>query len=514
MRHPERFAFTAAALACALCFVASDAAAADPAATPWPTAGWQTSAPEAQGVSSSALAELVDFGAANDMDSLLVVRHGRIVAEAYYAPFRPGLRHSVNSVTKAVVATLTGIASKIGDVRNLDEPVLDSFAFRTIDRVDADKRAMTIAQLLDSTSGLDWQEPISDAPPTSMLQMERSRDWIGFVLDRPMAQRPGTGFNYDSGAWHLMSAILAKKTGTDTLAYARRTLFEPLGIADARWRADPQGIRIGGYGLSLQPRDMAKIGYLYLHGGEWDGQLLLPRGWTEQVFNASVDMRLGAGVPFRYARGWWSLPDRRAVMAVGFLHQLIIVLPEIDVVAVVTGRLHYPFLPLIDRIAAAAVSRSPLAPDEVGVARLAERVRTAAVEERTRVGPASPLAAEVSGRTWKFAANLYGLSSLRLDLATSEPRYEVLFERAAGAPRRLGGPIGLDGLFRVQDDETGLPMAVKGRWLNDHVFELVSRSITEGLVTTATHDFRGREVDLSISSNGGFNARLTGQAGN
>ncbi len=511
MQSVERVLLAMAALACAL--HGGLAPAAEPATTPWPTAGWQTSTPEAQGVASSALADLVDFGAANDMDSLLVVRNGVIVAEAYYAPFRPGLRHSVNSVTKAVVGTLTGIASKSGDVRSLDEPVLDSFAFRTIERLDADKKAMTIAQLLDSTSGIDWQEPLTDAPPTSMLEMERSRDWVEYILDRPMAQRPGAGFNYDSGAWHLMSAILAKKTGMDTLAYAQQTLFATLGIADVRWRADPQGVRNGGYGIFLQPRDMAKIGYLYLHRGEWDGKQILPASWTDAVFNASVDMHVSPAVSFRYARGWWSIPDKHAVMAVGFLRQLIIVLPDSDVVAVVTGRAHYPFLPLIDRIAAAVKSPAPRAADDAGVARLAERVRAVAVEHATSVGPASPLAAEISGKTWTFAANPFGVRSLKLDLASGEPRYEVLLDRASGAPRRLGGPVGLDGLFRVHDDGAGLPMAAKGRWINDHVFELVSRSITEGIVTTSTLDFRGREVDLAFSSNQGFTTRLTGRAG-
>ena len=128
------------------------------------------------------------------------------------------------------------------------------------------------------TSGLDWTEPLTEAPPETMLQMARSSDWVGFVLDRRMAQAPGAAFNYNSGDWQLMSAILTKKTGLDTFDYARRTLFGPLGITDATWLADPQGIRAGGYGLSLLPRDSAKIGYLYLHRGEWAGQRLLARG--------------------------------------------------------------------------------------------------------------------------------------------------------------------------------------------------------------------------------------------
>ncbi len=355
-----------ATLACAtalLCAIAG-AHAADTAATPWPTAGWETATPEAEGVSSAALADLVDFGAANDMDSLLVVRHGKIVAEAYYAPFRAGQPHLVNSVTKAVVGTLVGVAVKEERIGRLDQPVVDLFFEREIARLDAAKKAITIETLLDSNSGLDWTEPLTDAPPETMLQMARSRDWVGFVLDRPMAQPPGRAFNYDSGTWHLLSAILTKKTGMDTLAYARQALFAPLGIGEVTWRQDPQGIRIGGFGLFMQPRDMAKIGYLYLHHGQWAGEQLLPPAWSEHVFHASVDMGFGVAPAFRYANGWWTIPDRHAYMAVGFLRQLIIVLPEVDVVAVVTGRRHYPFLPLIDRIVAAARSATPLPADD------------------------------------------------------------------------------------------------------------------------------------------------------
>ena len=136
---------------------------------------------------SSALADLVDFGAQNEMDSLLVVRHGRIVAEAYYAPFRPGMRHLVNSVTKAVVGTLAGIAVQRGEIASVDEPVLESFRWRTVANAEGSKAQLKIAHLLDMTSGLDWNEPLTAAPPETMLEMARSRDWVGFVLDRPMA---------------------------------------------------------------------------------------------------------------------------------------------------------------------------------------------------------------------------------------------------------------------------------------------------------------------------------------
>src|SRR5215831_287761 len=124
----------------------------------WPTDGWQTSSPEEQGVSPGALADLVEFGAANAMDSVLVVRHGRVVLDAYYAPFRPGMRHRVNSVTKGVVGTLVGITLNEGKLDRLDAPVLDFFPGRTIANVDARKKAITVQSLLDSSSGLSWRE--------------------------------------------------------------------------------------------------------------------------------------------------------------------------------------------------------------------------------------------------------------------------------------------------------------------------------------------------------------------
>ncbi len=120
------------------------------------------------------------------LDSLLVVRHGRIVVEAYYAPFRPGLRHAVNSVTKAVVGTLAGIAIEDGRLR-LDDPVFDG-------ATDTQRGAVTVAHLLDMTSGIDWTEPLNDrGKPVSLIEMERARDWAAYVRGRPMAQAPGAG---------------------------------------------------------------------------------------------------------------------------------------------------------------------------------------------------------------------------------------------------------------------------------------------------------------------------------
>jgi CubicO group peptidase (beta-lactamase class C family) len=113
--------------------------------------------------------------------------------------------------------------------------------------------------------------------------MGRSPVWVQYILDRPMQSAPGDEFNYNSGNQHLLSAILTKLTGMSTLEYAKAKLFAPLGINDLDWWRDPQGITIGGFGLFLQPRDMAKIGYLYLRNGAWEGKQLLPPAWIDKV---------------------------------------------------------------------------------------------------------------------------------------------------------------------------------------------------------------------------------------
>ena len=192
-------------------------------------------------MSSERLARLVEFGAFNDMDSVLVTRHGRIVLEATYAPFRAGLKHRVYSVTKSVISTLVGMALGDGLLDSTDRRVVDFFADRTIANLDDAKKAITVQHLLDMTSGLAWQEGLNGGAE-SFIAMERSPDWQQFILDQPMATPPGTRFYYSTGNSHLLSAILSKVTGRSTLDYARERLFGPLGIDDVLWRVDPQGV--------------------------------------------------------------------------------------------------------------------------------------------------------------------------------------------------------------------------------------------------------------------------------
>jgi len=256
----------------------------------WPTKEWQMSTPEVEGMDSKELVKLVDWGTTHSFDSLLVVRHGKIVAEAYYAPYTAGIPHAVWSVTKSVIGTLTAIAWKDGLLDSPRHRVLDFFDRGSIAKLDDRKEAITVQNLLDMTSGIEWTQPLVGAIPISLIEMQRSPDWVKFILDRPMSSAPGETFNYNSGNAQLLSAIITKLTEMSALEYAKAKLFGPLGINDLSWGHDPQGISNGGQGLDLQPRDIAKIGYLYLRNGEWEGEQLLSPAWIDKVNHAIVDM--------------------------------------------------------------------------------------------------------------------------------------------------------------------------------------------------------------------------------
>ena len=314
-----------------------------------------------------------------------------------------------------------------------------------------------------------------------------------------------------SGAWHLLSAIVARQSGIDTLEYARQKLFAPLGITDVAWGRSPQGIPVGGSQLSMQPRDMAKIGYLYLHGGEWAGQQLLPPGWTDRVAQAQVDMHLGA---LRYGNGWWVLPKRHAYMAVGLACQLIIVLPEIDTVAVATGRQVYSLAQIIDRIVGAAKSSGALAPDAVGNAHLADRIAAAGVERPSPVQPAPSLATVVSGQTYRFAENPAGIT-----VAEGRPqrsRSDASSSRASPSPtgRRIASKAGSDWMERsaVEDVPGAEPLLAKGSWLSDKPLSARASRVARGIDTTFLLSFSGPHVDVSLENNWGFRDRLRGES--
>ncbi|MHA2146611.1 MAG: serine hydrolase domain-containing protein, partial [Candidatus Thorarchaeota archaeon] len=233
----------------------------------------------------------------------------------------------INSGTASVMSALIGIAIDEGYIENVSQTVLSFFPDRVFANPDSRKDAMTIEHLLTMTHGLDYEENANYGPLTI------SADWVQYLLDRPMIYDPGTVVEYCSGAPHILSAILQNVTGTTTASFAETHLFGPLGITDYEWDVDDQEINDGGRGLSLTPHGMAKFGFLYLNNGTWDDVQVIPEDWVSMS---------GQGLFYvnsikRYGLGWWNYTGVGAYNAVGFLAQVISVIPEYNIVVVMTG---------------------------------------------------------------------------------------------------------------------------------------------------------------------------------
>lgn len=256
-----------------------------PTSTYWPAEGWRSSTPEQQGMDSELLMEMLDDIRRREANihSVLIVRNGHLVLEAYFDPYRKDISHVVHSVTKSVTSALVGIAIDQGYIDGVDQTVLSHFPERTFSNLDPAKQAMTIEHLLTMTSGLSWPELDSSyiSPSNPVVQMYRSQDAVQFVLDSPMAEDPGVRFNYNTGAFHLLSAVIQETTEISSLSFAQKNLFGPLGISGVYWPSDQDGITAGGIGIRMTPSDLARFGYLYLNEGIWDGAQVVPAAWIE-----------------------------------------------------------------------------------------------------------------------------------------------------------------------------------------------------------------------------------------
>jgi CubicO group peptidase (beta-lactamase class C family) len=283
-----------------------------------------------------------------DLHSFLVVRHGYIVFEYYADTYDQDTQHNLYSVTKSVTSTLVGIALDQGKLESVDQTALSFFEGRRFANPSPQKEALTLEHLLTMTSGLDWNED-----DQLIAALESSPNWAQMVLDTPMAAEPGGAFNYCSGCSHILSAVVQQAAGMPVLDFAQRYLFGPLGITDFTWDVDPQAIAVGGWGLHMTTRDMAKIGLLYLHEGQWDGQQVVPAEWVQAATRAHVDLP-----DLDYGYQWWIYPARNAFVAQGRGGQTIFVAPEDDLVVTATAglRSHALIYSLIEQFVFPAVT--------------------------------------------------------------------------------------------------------------------------------------------------------------
>lgn len=307
-----------------------------------PETSLKKSNPEDNGISSLLLKELDDDikNKFPHITSVLVLRHGNIVFEEYYNGAAVDSLHQIRSATKSILSALIGIAINEGDLQDVQVNAVEFFPEYVTSEMDTRINDISLKHLLTMTSGI----------PYDFMMYIQWLQWIQFnnpvegLFTETLESKPGNKFNYNDPGVHMLSAILSKVSKVKASEYAEQYLFNELGINNFTWPTDSQGNTIGCAELILRTRDMAKFGQLYLNKGKWKHKQIIPSEWIEQ----STTEQTNGGAPGgdRYGYLWWitRIEDYSAYYAFGFGGQLIYVVPDLDIVTVITSNLHGPHL--------------------------------------------------------------------------------------------------------------------------------------------------------------------------
>ncbi len=295
------------------------------------------STPEAEGVSPAAILQFVEAveKSPHELHSFMVLRHGKVVAEGWWDPYRPELTHTMYSCSKSFTATAVGFA--VSEKRlSVEDKVVSFFPDDLPPAVSANLAALRVRDLLSMTAG---QEP----DPTFLVS--RDSHWVRAFLNTPVVHPPGTKFLYNTLATYMLSAIVQKVTGEKLLDYLTPRLFSPLGIRGMDWESDPRGINVGGWGLRLKTEDMAKFGQLFLQKGRWQGRQILPEPWIEEASTLKIVQHPEMPQSRRDSSDWeqgycyqmWR-SRHNSYRGDGAYGQAIMVLPEQDAVIAITAQ--------------------------------------------------------------------------------------------------------------------------------------------------------------------------------
>lgn len=320
----------------------------------WPTVDWRIDAAVNHGLDERMLAGLRGEIEQDlpSMDSLLIIKDGYLVYEEYFNGYDANQTHHLHSVTKCFLSTLYGMAQVEGKIQNLDANLGAVLPDAFVKNKYQDKKRITLRHLLQMRSGLEideaslHEELLSFGGEEQALEYYLERDETDFALSHPLAHRPGAAWNYSSMDSQLLSAAFTALTGQSLAEYAGEKLFSVMGITNWAWPTDDRGVSIGGFSLQLTPRDMAKLGYLYLNRGRWDGQQVLPKSWVKLATSPQDNgyhAPAGQEVPIEwYGYHWWTwqpqlFGGRRAIVAAGYGGQRIVLIPDLDLLVVTTA---------------------------------------------------------------------------------------------------------------------------------------------------------------------------------
>jgi CubicO group peptidase (beta-lactamase class C family) len=450
--------------------------------------------PESQGVSSQALLAFIEAldSSVDTMNSVIVVRHGQVIAEGWWTPFAADTPHQMFSLTKSFTSTAVGLAQAEGRL-SIDDPVLKYFPDVTPAAGNDFQKGMRIRDLLSMSTG-HRTEP----------SFQGSTTWTKTFFEHPVLHKPGTIFLYNTPASYILSAIVQKATGQKESDYLQSRLFTPLGIGTPRWETSPEGVSIGGYGLWLRTEDIARFGQLYLQKGQWQGKPLVPADWvaaatTRQTSNGSSptsDWDQGYGYQFWRSRN-------KSFRGDGAHGQFCMVLPDHDTVIAMTsgtrnmqGVMNVVWEKLLPALGAAKLPENLAARQA-----LTDRLATLMVKPITgTLRPAS--GAVIFDKPYKVATNDQGLESLTM--IRGDGGNNTLTLKVKGAAHTIGLKQGEWQNSRMAwGNLPEQPAASSGAWTTVDTFVAKVAFYETPFVLNLTLKFNGDTVNVDREMNVG-----------
>jgi len=469
------------------------------------------STPEAEGVSSEGIRQFVEAAetSTHELHSFMVLRHGKVVAEGWWNPYRPDLKHTMYSCSKSFTATAIGFA--VSEKRlTVNDKVTSFFPDDVPTNISPNLAALRVRDLLSMSVG---QEP----DPTPAIRQDSN--WVGAFLAAPIVHPPGTKFLYNSLATYVLSAIVQKVTGQTTLDYLTPRLFEPLGIRGIDWENDPQGINVGGWGLRLKTEDMAKFGQLFLQKGRWNGRQILPEWWVEEASTLKIVQHPDLPQAKKDSSDWeqgyayqmWR-SRHNSYRGDGAYGQFIMVFPELDAVVVGTAETHdmQGEFNLVWKYLLPALRNEKLPDNKKTASALRQKLATLALPVPPKTA-AAPLAKEISGKTLALSPNAQFLQ--QVDFQFKDDVCKLVLKIAADTFHFTFGP-GKWAFGQTNKLPPALTQSVKGyfvglpaskvagayRWTAANTLELTLRYIETPHKEVFTFQFEGNSASVEIQS--------------
>ena len=466
------------------------------------------SSPESQGLSAK---NILDFTNAVEADklnlhSLMILRQGKVVAEGWWAPYGPDMKHTLYSLSKSFTSTAIGLAVAEKKL-TVEDKVLSFFPDDKPATVSANLAAMRVKDLLTMSTGHD-----KDA--TGPVRESKEKNWVKAFLSLPVEHEPGTFFVYNSAATYMLSAIIQKLTGQTLLQYLTPRLFEPLGIDDPDWEVDPNGINTGGWGLRVKTEDIAKFGQLYLQKGEWNGKRILPAAWVEEATRSHIMSKGGSRKPEEndwlqgYGYQFWRCRNG-AYRGDGAYGQYCIVMPKEDMVIAITSETG-DMQAILDHVwnnILAAVKATGVPTDKEIQAQLQKKLTTLALP-LTSGKPTVDLTAKLNNKSFKIADNSLKVNKVSFEFAKGWCLFRMYDDK--GEHLIVNGlsnwKVGLTDLSVMPlklvltpvPDEKLTKVAGNGAWTDENTFEMTWRFIETAHYETVTCKFEGDNVQVEF----------------